>query len=121
MRGEIGFRVGLVRLQVVDHVQRAVHATPMSGIGANVGIDARRGRNEEAKHLRLARLDQPAGQEDLVGLGNVMPLRGVRRVAGGLGQLSHLHQRSRKKDCEIVRHVVGIRKANLDRFAGLDG
>ena len=119
--GQVRLGVGQVRVQVVDDVQRPVHPPPVARVGADVGIDARlRGRGE-AQLLRVARLEQPAGQRGSWPTAG----RNCRAAAPGswaarLGQEADLLQRPGLHDHEVVRHQVGVLEDELDRLAGLD-
>ena len=63
--GQVALGVGEVLVEVLDDVQRPVHAPPVAGIGADIRIDARLGRRGEAELLRVPRLEQPAGRRIL--------------------------------------------------------
>src|SRR5262249_33555857 len=60
MGGEIGLRVRKVLVEVLNDVERAVHAPPVAGISANIGIDARLRGRREGELLHVARLEQSA-------------------------------------------------------------
>ena len=73
MPGEIRFAIGQVLVEVLDDVECAVHPPPVPWIRADVGIDSRLLRRGEAQLLRIARLQKPAGDDDLLRCGDVMP------------------------------------------------
>ncbi len=105
---EILFGTGLVLFQVAHDVQRAIHSSPMTWVSANVGIDAWLRRSFKAEGLVFAWLKQLTGQQNLVRLGNVMPLHGIRIATSCLGQFADLCQRSWHSDGEVMWHGIGV-------------
>ena len=97
-----------------------MHAHPVAGIGADIGIDAGRGRRRPAQLLRLARLQQRAGEQNLVRFRHEMARLKLRIRRARLGDLPKLFHRARPGEDKIVRHQIEILKQELDRFPLLD-
>ena len=106
--GQVGLGVGEVLVEVLDDVQRPVHPPPVAGIGADVGIDARLASGAvKLELLRLARLEQPAGEQDLVRAAG----RSCRSRAPGLGgrRLGRAGRPLRASPGWVTTKLCGIR------------
>ena len=91
----------------------------MSRIRADIGIHSRLSGYIKADRLRFPWPDQFARKQNLVGLGNKIPFPSVGFLGPCIGTQSNFFERSWLDDYEVVGHVVGIRKPELNGLAGL--
>ena len=77
-------------------------------------------RRGEAELLRVARGEQPAGEQDLVGERHVVPLEGPGLRADDSASRPISSSAAGPGHDEVVRHQVGVLEDDLDRLAGLD-
>ena len=118
MRAEIRLRRGEIGVEILHDIQSPIHPPPMTGIRADIRINARLRRRDEAQLLRLPRLKEPAGEQDFSRLRHVLPGRSAGLQSRSFrGQADFLH-RPRLRDDQVMRHQVDVLEHDFHRLAG---
>ena len=117
---QVGCRIRFVGWKIGDDVEGSIHATPVAGVGADVGINSRFLRHFKEDGVGLLGLDKFAGDQNLVTLRDEVASRCVGISTGGFSQFTNFGHKAWQHDRKVVRHIVGICQPELDGPTSLD-